>query len=105
MSSFPRPVLAALAAIGMMGALVGASTLPANAASIASCHEDKIELSNGGRVSRIDLFADEIAMELRQRGYDVESVQDWGGCIRAFMNNAHGRMEYFDPDTLEPLTR
>lgn len=96
----------ALATLGVALAGAAVAVAPAAAASVASCQTEKVLGPRGVLVDRIDLFKDTIAMQLRQRGYDVESVQGWGGCIKAFINEPGGgsHMAFFDPDTLEPLT-
>lgn len=42
-------------------------------------------------------------MELRRRGVDAASVEDWNGCIRAYVRRPGGgqEMQFFDPDTFE----
>lgn len=101
MSRFPLLIAAAFAAIG-----AAAFALPATAASVASCQSDKVIGPNGIPVDRIQLFADTYAIRLRQLGYDVERVEPWGGCVKAFVNDPGGgsHMQFFDPDTLEPLS-
>jgi hypothetical protein len=100
-----RLSLIKLAALGVATAIAGLS-LPAAAQSVAECQRQTVIGDRGIFVDRIDAFSDTIAMQLRQRGYDVESVEPWGGCVRAFINDPGGRshMEFFDPDTLEPLS-
>jgi hypothetical protein len=92
------PVLALVAALGL--------SAPALAGSVASCQSTKVLGPNGVLIDSIDANADGIAMELRQMGYNVESVQGWGGCVKAFITDPGGgsHMAFFDPDTLEPLT-
>jgi hypothetical protein len=90
---------------GLALASLGA-TLAAGAASGASWPNDRGLGPRGGVVARIDHNKEIIAMQLRQRGYNVESVQGWGGCVKAFITDPGGgsHMAFFDPDTLEPLT-
>ena len=97
-------LVAALTALVVLG--IAAMPLPAAAASTATCQSEKVLGPNGRWVDVIDLNADGIAMELRQRGYAVESVQGWGGCVKAFIKDGGGKshMEFFDPFTLAPLT-
>ena len=80
--------------------------VPDSAASVASCQKQTVLAPNGVRIDRIQVFAETIAMQLRQRGYNVSSVEPWGGCVKAFIEDGGGseHMEFFDPDTLEPLT-
>jgi len=100
-----KPIFAAMALSLAFAGLASAG--PVMAASVASCRSDQIELSNGQMVSRIEYNADTIAMQLRQRGYNVDQVEDWGGCIKAFVDDAGGgsHIAFFDPDTLQPLSR
>ncbi len=82
-----------------------ALALPASAAGVSSCRSEKMLNSRGVLVERVDLFAKTIAIQLRQRGYDVDTVQSWGGCVKAYINDPGGgsHMAFFDPDTLAPL--
>jgi len=93
-------VLLVLSAAGLGGAA------PALAASVASCQQEKVLGPNGIWVDKIQVFHNEIAMELRQRGYNVDRVEPWSGCVKATVIDADGslRMKFFDPDTLEELT-
>lgn len=98
MLKWSLPALVLLAALGVAA--------PALAAGVASCQSTKVLGPNGVYIDSIDANADGIAMELRQMGYDVESVQGWGGCVKAFITDPNGgsHMAFFDPDTLQPLT-
>ncbi|HVW93267.1 MAG TPA: hypothetical protein VHB74_11755 [Devosia sp.] len=80
--------------------------LPARAASVASCQSEKVRGPNGLWIDRVEVFAQQYAMRLRQLGYNVERVEPWGGCVRAFIDDGGGRshMAFFDPDTLEELS-
>lgn len=88
-----------------IGLVVLGSALPASAAGVGSCMSEKILGSDGLYHEKVELFANTIAMQLRQQGYNVESVQPWGGCVKAFITEPGGgsHMEFFDPDTLQPL--
>lgn len=102
MRRFLPLLTAALAAI-----LCTASLVPtASAASVASCQSQKVLGPNGLWIDRVQVYAQQYAMRLRQLGYDVERVEPWGGCVRAFIDDGGGRshMAFFDPDTLEPLS-
>ena len=83
----------------------GASILPAAAQNIAACQSEKVLNGNGVYVDRVQVFAGSIATLLRQQGYNVSSVEPWGGCVRAFITQPGGgtKFQYFDPDTLQPL--
>jgi hypothetical protein len=91
--------------LALAAGCAGAS-LPAAAASVANCNDEKVIGPDGTYIDKVQAFADTIAIELRQQGYNVESVEPWGGCVRAFISDGGGRshMQFFDPDTLEPLT-
>lgn len=97
------PLLLAATAIGLMGL---GTTAPATAASVASCMSQKILGADGLWHEKVEVFADSIAIALRRQGYDVERVEPWAGCVRAFVRQPDGgtRMQFFDPDTLAPLT-
>ena len=94
------------AAVLVLGMASLGVVAPATAASVASCQQEKVLGPNGVWVDRIQVFHNEIAMELRQRGYNVDRVEPWGGCVKATVIDANGNlhMQFFDPDTLEPLT-
>ena len=96
--------LVALALAATLG--VAGMTVPALADSVASCQSTKVLGPDGVPIDSVDANADGIAMELRQMGYKVESVQGWGGCVKAFITDPDGgsHMAFFDPDTLQPLT-
>lgn len=99
-------VKSSLAVLALAAALaVAGMTAPALAASVATCQSEKVLGPKGVLIDRIDANADGYAMELRHRGYRVESVQGWGGCVKAFITDPDGgsHMEFFDPDTLAPL--
>ena len=53
-----------------------------------------------------DLAKANVATELRQAGYDVSRVEEWGGVIRAFITLDDGRRvnRFFDPVTLQPVS-
>ena len=93
------------AAIVALVAGTVALALPASAAGVSTCRSEKVLGPRGVLIERVDLFADSIAQQLRQRGYNVESVQSWGGCVKAFIDEPGGgsHMAFFDPDTLAPL--
>ena len=94
--------------VAALGVLVGGATLslPAFADSVASCRGDTVTLRDGRKVETINYNADAITAQLKSRGYDVEGVESWGGCVKAFVNEPGGgsHIAFFDPDTLEPLS-
>ena len=38
---------------------------------------------------------------INYQGYSVDRAEEWGGYVRAFMND--GSMAFFDQDTLKPI--
>ncbi|WP_323014943.1 hypothetical protein [Devosia sp.] len=48
---------------------------------------------------------DIIAQRLTEQGYAVDGIEDWSGCVRAFVTKADGSigMALFEPITLRPL--
>ena len=89
--------LIAAASVAGIAAAAPASAAPLNPGSVPYC-------DSGGS---IDANSATIKQSLRSLGYKVNSVEEWNGCIRAFVENANGRgehMAYFDPDTLAPIT-
>ena len=98
------PLVPTLLAVGLL--LAFGSSLPAAAAGVSSCMSEKILGSDGLYHEKVEIFAATIAMQLRQQGYNVESVQPWAGCVKAFITDPGGgsHMEFFDPDTLQPLS-
>lgn len=83
------PLIAALA-IGFAGI-----ALPAMAQSVPYCDSTTDVTAN----------SDQIAQALRGEGYNVDTVDQWGGCARAFIVQSDGSelMMFFDPDTLMPV--
>jgi hypothetical protein len=97
--------LSLIAAVVLSGLSVAGSIQPAAAASMATCQSEKVLNDNGVFVDKIQLYRDTIAMRLRREGYNVSSVEPWGGCVRAFVTMPDGstKNQFFDPDTLEPV--
>ena len=95
----------AVAALGFVGIVAFAP--PATAQSAANCRPEMVIGPDGRLIDQIELNKDQIALLLRQRGYDVDGVESWGGCIKAFVNEPDGssHIGLFDPDTLEPLSK
>ncbi len=85
-------------------------TLPAAAASTASCHVREpgahwsFGFSIGGELTQDERDRFNL-MELRQRGVDATRAEMWGGCIRAFVRKPGGgeEMQLFHPDTFAPV--
>lgn len=79
-------------AIGSMTTIV----LPAHAASVPRC-----EIG-----SSTDSFnADENELRVRGLGLNVQRVEEWNNCIRAYVRNPDGTQStmYFDPTTLRQV--
>lgn len=103
-----RISLLAVAALSTIG--LAASLSPASAATIASCRDDRVVTGLpgvGDNVSQIDSNSQAIIAALRAKGTDVQSISDWGGCVRAEVVGSNGQTElrFFDPDTLQQLSR
>ena len=89
--------LVAITGIAGIAAAAPASAASLNRSSVPYCQSD----------ASIDANSASIKQTLRGLGYNVNSVEEWNGCIRAFVENSNGRgehMAYFDPDTLELIT-
>lgn len=94
--------------------LLLAMTGPAFAVSY--CYDDRASVTYSfstdaqdefGRPSNLEEELQNLAdlKELQNRGVDATSVEDWNGCIRAFVRQPGGGeiMEYYDPNTFERL--
>jgi hypothetical protein len=88
-------VAAAGLALGAAALPAQASTLAANTVSPATCD------------STYTVRHHEFAIEqgLKNEGYNVSSVNDWNGCVQAFITKTDGSqaMAFFDPLTLKPV--
>jgi len=84
--------------------------------AVSYCYDDRSSvdfsfstnaLDEFGRPSNLDEELQNMAdlRELQSRGVDATSVEDWNGCIRAFVRQPSGGeiMEYYDPNTFERL--
>lgn len=91
--------------VAILGLGASAAIAPSSAQNFAQCRTNKTLLPNGRYINDIVLNQDSILAGLRQRGYDVDRIEPWNGCVRAFIIQPNGgtRMMYFDPDTLQPL--
>ena len=97
----------ALAAVVSLG--IGASALPASAATIASCQDSttNARVPGDGDTSQIDTMAPNILQALKAKGINATSVSDWGGCVEASVVKHNGTVanEFFDPSSLQRLSR
>ncbi|HEV7717741.1 MAG TPA: hypothetical protein VGO70_02070 [Arsenicitalea sp.] len=61
--------------------------------------------NNRDTVNAMNDGADHLIAALRAKGINVGGIEDFGGCIRAYITDANGVqvMAYFDPSTLERL--
>ncbi|HEV7717863.1 MAG TPA: PepSY domain-containing protein [Arsenicitalea sp.] len=89
--------LVLVALVGLSSA--GFATLPAQAAP-AICNDPTNQV--------LDPINDDpapIAQRLADMGVKVSGVEDFGGCIRAYVTNKDGTqsMAYFTPDTLKRI--
>jgi hypothetical protein len=90
-------LIAGLVAISGLAVPALAVSPAAAASAVPSCPGDPT------------ITADEmtyIEQALRGDGYNVTSVEDWSGCVRAVVQSADGTTSYayFDPDTLSLIT-
>ncbi|AKR54289.1 hypothetical protein GCM10011321_25010 [Youhaiella tibetensis] len=83
------PVLLAVSSVGAMA-------LPAQAASVPRCEI-------GSSTDHFD--ADENELRVRGLGLNVQRVEEWNNCIRAYVRNADGSesVMYFDPVSLRQV--
>jgi hypothetical protein len=60
-------------------------------------------LSSNNTVDQIDDDPARFVAALNAKGIKVGAIENFGGCIRAYVTDANGlqAMAYFDPDTLE----
>lgn len=87
--------------------MVLALTLPASAVPFCQGSGAASNFSFGFTIGRFtqddkDKFN---LMELRRRGVDAASVEEWNGCIRAYVRKPGGgeEMQFFDPDTFQQV--
>jgi hypothetical protein len=49
--------------------------------------------------------ADSVLLRLQQQGVDATSVEQWNGLVRAYVEvDGHQVMQYFDAETLVPIS-
>ena len=79
------------ASVIALAAMLGLSTLPASA-SDSTVH---------------GYWEFSLESALSDRGVDATRVEEWGGLIRAFVRSPDGStsMQFFDPDTLQQVSR
>jgi hypothetical protein len=61
--------------------------------------------NNRDTVNGMNDGADHLIAALRAKGINVGGIEDFGGCIRAYITDENGvqLMAYYDPSTLERL--
>ncbi len=96
--------LSILAAAGLLSLGLAGAVTPSFAASIASC-ENNVQLSDGNYTDQIDQDSAAIFAGLKQKGIDVQSIGNDGGCVKAEVQRPNGSlaMEFFDPNSLQRL--
>jgi hypothetical protein len=85
--------------------LLTIGSAPPSFAALILCDADREFNDNGRPVSSITANAHRIKRELRNRGVNATRVEEWNGCIRAYVAGADGseRMQYFEPHTYRRL--
>jgi hypothetical protein len=91
-------IAALISGTGFAGIALAAAT-PAAAASTGTFCD--------GNYADIDANKSEITQRLSEEGIKATSIEEWNGCVRAFVENANGTqtMVLLDPDTLQPINR
>lgn len=91
-------MLKTLLATGFATLTLAAVAVPASAAEplAAACSTTGYSISDNETA---------ITAGLAEQGYDVSGVEEWSGCVRAYIVNADGStsMAFFDPLTLRPM--
>lgn len=99
--------LALAAAAGLAGLGIAIVAAPASAESIGACQNSFANDGHGDYTDAIAANSAAILAGLRDQGVNAVDVQNWGGCVRADVVRPDGTtaMEFFDPDSLQPLSR
>jgi hypothetical protein len=100
MESTMRRILVCLAIAA--AAAAPAAIWSAGPATAAPMICDHITTTNdhGRRVSDIDANPQRYIAALRDRGVITNRVEDWNGCVRAYVETPSGtHMQYYDPET------
>lgn len=97
--------------IRTFAALAFGLALTTSAHAVASCYaySPGIHVSSGFSIGGSFTQDDRDnfnMMQLRKMGVDATRVEMWGGCVRAFVRKPGGgeEMQFFHPDTLQPVT-
>lgn len=91
-----------LMTVAAAGLVLGAAALPAQASTAAAGTVSPVSCDASYQVRHHEYG---IEQGLRREGYNVSSVNDWNGCVQAFITKADGTstMAFFDPLTLKPV--
>ncbi|GLQ10897.1 hypothetical protein GCM10007913_28290 [Devosia yakushimensis] len=92
-------ILMTLAAAGLV---LGGAALPAQANTLAA---NTVSPTSCDATYSVRHHEFAIEQGLKREGYNVSSVNDWNGCVQAFVTGAdgHSTMAFFDPVTLKPV--
>lgn len=98
-TSIPKTFAAAAlaAAVGIAGLMSAAPAAAAPIHSTGVCAVSETYVAD---------HSDLILQQLRAQGVNATSVENWNGCIRAFVTGADGSqsMAFYDPETLGSLS-
>ena len=72
------------------------------AGAAAPAYAGSYSIFGDGSDSMREMIADSIVLDLRAKGVNATSVEQWGGLIRAFVGDENGpqTMQFFVPGTL-----
>ena len=105
-------ILPLLAAVSLVGFGLASTVAPSFAASIASCEDDVTinpspTAGSGTYTQYIDANSGNILAALKDKGINATDITDWGGCVKADVvgKDGHTTMQFFDPHTLQRLSR
>ncbi len=90
-----------LTSVGYAGIGLAAATPAAAAQAVAAPMQSFCD----GTYADINANKDEITQRLSEKGINATSIEEWNGCVRAFVQNANGHesMVLLDPTTLQPI--
>ncbi|MFK4810566.1 PepSY domain-containing protein [Devosia neptuniae] len=88
--------------IAAAGLALGAAALPAQANTLSANTVSPVSCDTSYSVRHHEFG---IEQGLKREGYNVSSVNDWNGCVQAFITKTDGSqtMAFFDPLTLKPV--
>lgn len=84
------------------GLALGAAALPAQANTLAA---NTVSPTSCDATYSVRHHEFAIEQGLKREGYNISGVNDWNGCVQAFITRADGSqgMAFFDPVTLKPV--